>query len=409
MKLLKSVYHWILSWTGSVFYGKPSREMFVIGVTGTKGKSTTLEMINTVLKKAGKKTALLSSVKKEINGEVKKNNSSNTMPGRWSLQKFLYKSFRAGCQYVLVEVTSQGVVQHRHKFIDWDGAVFLNLHPEHIESHGSYENYREAKLDFFRYLSKSKKNKKYFFVNKEDSESARFGKVGENINNGKVTFFSRDDVYRQAEEIKEEKNPDWLKADFNLDNLAAATAVTKSISIDNEIIWNAFSEFNGVEGRMDFVQHKPFKVLVDYAHTPDSLRDLYRNLRELNSFKENSNLICVFGSAGGGRDKWKRPELGKVAGSYCDKIILTSEDPYNEDPESIALDIQKGISETDFDKDKVDIEVDRKKAIKKAIDEANEGDVVSITGIGSQGYFHNSEGKIDWNEKKIVKEILNNK
>lgn len=409
MKLLRSIYHWILSWTGSVFYGKPSREMFVIGVTGTKGKSTTLEMINTVLKKAGKKTALISSIKKEINSEVEKNSSLNTMPGRWSLQKFLHKSFRAGCQYVLVEVTSQGVVQHRHKFIDWDGAVFLNLHPEHIESHGSYENYREAKLDFFRYLSKSKKDKKYFFINKEDSESAKFGKVAENIDKGEVNFFSRDDVYKQAEKIKENKDHDWLKADFNLDNLAAAVAVVKSRSINDEVIWKAFNEFDGVEGRMDFVQYKPFKVLVDYAHTPDSLRDLYRNLRELDDFKEGSNLICVFGSAGGGRDKWKRPELGKVAGSYCDRIILTSEDPYDEDPKSIALDIQKGILESDLSEDNISININRKEAIKKAIKEAEEKDVVAITGIGSQDYFYNSEGKIDWNEKKIVKKVLNDK
>lgn len=409
MKLLRSIYHWILSWTGSVFYGKPSREMFVIGVTGTKGKSTTLEMINTVLKKAGKKTALLSSVKQEIDGDIKKNNSSNTMPGRWRLQKFLHESFRAGCQYVLVEVTSQGVVQHRHKFIDWDVAVFLNLHPEHIESHGSYENYREAKLNFFRYLSKSKKDKRYFFINKEDSESAKFGQVAEDIQNGEVNFFSRDDVYKQAEKIKENKNLDWLKADFNLDNLAAATAVARSRSIDSETIWEAFNEFDGVEGRMDFIQHKPFKVLIDYAHTPDSLRALYRNLRESDDFNDDSNLICVFGSAGGGRDKWKRPELGKVAGSYCNEIILTSEDPYDEDPESIALDIQKGVLESDFSEEKISIDTNRRKAIEKAIREAQKGDTVVITGIGSQGYFHTSEGKIDWDEKEIVKETLSNK
>lgn len=408
MKILRSIYHWLLSWTGSVFYGKPSRDLFVVGVTGTKGKSTTLEMMNAVLKRSGARTALISSVKQEIGGEILEKNSPNTMPGRWSLQRFLRTALKKDCQYALIEVTSQGVVQHRHKFIDWNGAVFLNLHPEHIESHGSYENYLQAKLNFFRYLKNSKNDKKYFFINKNDSEASHFAKATEKTKNKEIIYFTDDDVYRLAEEIKEERDPDWLKADFNLDNMAAARAFSKSINIDDEVIKKAFYNFKGVEGRMDFIQHEPFKVLVDYAHTPDSLGDLYRNLREADDFEDDSRLICVFGSAGGGRDKWKRPELGKVAGNYCDKIILTSEDPYSEEPRKIAEEIKAGIDETDFDESRLSIVIDRKKAIKKAISEAKEGDTVSITGVGSQKYFYGKDGKIPWSEKKIATEALDN-
>ncbi|MEX0689859.1 MAG: Mur ligase family protein, partial [Candidatus Paceibacterota bacterium] len=186
MKVLFSIYHWLLSFTGNLFYKNPSKDLFVVGVTGTKGKTTAVSLMVEIFKKAGKKVDFISSL----------SDFSNTMPGRWSIQRFLKQAVNKGCEYVFIEVTSQGVVQHRHKFIDWDAAVFLNLHPEHIESHGSYENYREAKLKFFRYLNKSKKSFKYFFVNKDDSEASYFIKETEKINNKELTLFSSDDVYK---------------------------------------------------------------------------------------------------------------------------------------------------------------------------------------------------------------------
>ncbi|MEX2436588.1 MAG: UDP-N-acetylmuramyl-tripeptide synthetase [Candidatus Paceibacterota bacterium] len=394
MKVLFSIYHWLLSFTGNLFYKNPSKDLFVVGVTGTKGKTTAVSLMVEIFKKAGKKVDFISSL----------SDFSNTMPGRWSIQRFLKQAVNKGCEYVFIEVTSQGVVQHRHKFIDWDAAVFLNLHPEHIESHGSYENYREAKLKFFRYLNKSKKSFKYFFVNKDDSEASYFIKETEKINNKELTLFSSDDVYKLAQGVKNKKSPDWLKADFNLVNLASAVAVAKSRAIKEEVIINAIENFEGVEGRLQFIQHKPFQVVVDYAHTPDSLRDFYKNLKP-----ENSKLICVLGSAGGGRDKWKRFEMGKVAGNYCDKIILTSEDPYKEDPKRIITDIKKGLLETNMEEKNVLEIINRKDALGRAVSLAEEGDVVVTTGMGSQKYFYGPKGKVDWNEAKILESILEKK
>ncbi|MEX1014518.1 MAG: UDP-N-acetylmuramyl-tripeptide synthetase [Candidatus Paceibacterota bacterium] len=398
MKIIYSIYHFLWAFSGSLFYRNPSKDIFVIGVTGTKGKSTTLELIKSVLEEDNNKVAVMSSIR---------NKTPNTMPGRWEMQKFLKKAVSKNCDYALIEVTSQGVVQHRHKFIDWDGAVFLNLHPEHIEAHGSYEKYKQAKLDFFRYLKKSNKDKKYFFVNKDDKEADDFAGTAKSIKNYQLIYFSSNDVLKITNKIKEEKDPDWLKADFNLVNASAAMSVGIAKSVKIEKIKKAFESFDGVEGRVEYIQHKPFNVVVDYAHTPDSLKELYKNLRNSKDFTQDSKLICVLGSAGGGRDKWKRPEFGKIAASYCDTIILTSEDPYDEDPELIIEDIIKGINK-DGDNNKVIKEIDRKKALKKALSLASEGDIVVSTGMGSQKWFYSKNNKIPWKESKIIKDLLKN-
>jgi UDP-N-acetylmuramoyl-L-alanyl-D-glutamate--2,6-diaminopimelate ligase len=144
MKNIFSIYHFLWAFFGNVFYGFPSRKLFVVGVTGTKGKSTTLELMSAIMEEAGETTAVLSSVTKKIGKHTKRNTTGNSMPGRMEIQKFLYQAKKAKCSHIFIEVTSQGVVQHRHRFIDWNAAVFLNLSKEHIESHGSYDAYRKT-------------------------------------------------------------------------------------------------------------------------------------------------------------------------------------------------------------------------------------------------------------------------
>ena len=180
MRFLKSIYHFFLAWVGALLYGFPSRKIFVLGVTGTKGKSTTLELINAILQSSGKKTALISSIRFKIADDTTKNTSGMSMPGRFALQRFLRKAVRAGCQYALVEVTSQGILQHRHRFIDFDAALFTNLHPEHIEAHGSFENYRAAKVSFFEDVAeRSGKSPKRFFINEADKSAQYFSAVAD--------------------------------------------------------------------------------------------------------------------------------------------------------------------------------------------------------------------------------------
>ncbi|MDI6733976.1 MAG: UDP-N-acetylmuramyl-tripeptide synthetase [Patescibacteria group bacterium] len=419
MANLKSFYHLILAFLGSVIFRCPSRRLFMVGVTGTKGKSTVIELINAILEKAGKKTALFSSVRKKICDRESKNISGNTMPGRFVIQEFLREAVKAKCEYALIEVTSQGVLQHRHKFIDWDAAIFINLAPEHIEAHGSFEKYRDAKVEFFKYLNKSKKEIKYFFINEEDSNHHYFEEVVKNVPGGKIIFFSRErfikeDLWSHYDLNSKESRcliGEWLVADFNLENASAAVAFARSRNINWNIIKEALENFKGVPGRLEFVQKSPFAVVIDYAHTPDSLKKVYETL-EPSSFSPRSvgKMICVLGSAGGGRDKWKRAEMGKIAATYCDKIILTNEDPYDENPADILKQIENGFLEAPRSRSKPENYfkiLDRRKAIKKAISLAQKGDVVVITGKGSEQFIHLERGKkISWNERKTVEGAL---
>ncbi|MBI2591749.1 MAG: UDP-N-acetylmuramyl-tripeptide synthetase [Candidatus Brennerbacteria bacterium] len=408
---LKSFYHLALAWLGNLIYRNPSRKLFVLGVTGTKGKSTVLELINAMLESAGKKTALLSSIRIKISLDSDKNTSGNTMPGRFFIQRFLRRAADAGCKFALIEVTSQGVLQHRHRFIKWDAALVTNIAPEHIEAHGSFENYLKAKTDFFNEASKSKQQP-LFFINKEMSQQEYF--IEACHGKGIQYFFSRDDFVREELgksydlETKKDRRlvSDWLMADFNLENAAAATAVAKVIGISWPVIKQTLESFKGVSGRLEYVQKKPFGAVIDYAHTPDSLEKVYQHLKVKN-LKLKTKLLCVLGSAGGGRDKWKRPLMGKIAAQYCDYIVLTDEDPYDENSFKIISEIKSGITDAGFPAPNLFEVLNRREAIKKAISLAKKNDVVVMTGKGSEPWLHLAKGKkIPWNEKEVVEGIL---
>ncbi|MEK9183935.1 MAG: Mur ligase family protein, partial [Patescibacteria group bacterium] len=251
------IYHWLWSFFAALFCDFPSRNIFVLGVTGTKGKSTVLELTAFILEKAGKKVAVSSSLR---NGE-----SSMTMPGRFFLQRFLKKAVVGKCDYALIEVTSQGVSQSRHRFIKWDAVIFTNLSPEHIEAHGSFDNYKKAKLDFFRYAGSG--FSKLFIINKDDASSKDFIDA---VGGGKIILYEKSDLFSN------------LIGDFNKYNIGAAVAFAESRGIAGDIIKEAVGEFSGISGRMEFLKKEPFAVVLDYAHTPDSLRKVYEALREKN-------------------------------------------------------------------------------------------------------------------------------
>ncbi|OGM91059.1 hypothetical protein A3A20_00485 [Candidatus Wolfebacteria bacterium RIFCSPLOWO2_01_FULL_45_19] len=400
MSFLRRAYHFTLAFLGALVYRFPSRKIFVLGVTGTKGKSTVLELISAIFEEAGKKTALLSSVRVKIGKDSAKNKSSTTMPGRFFIQKFLRRAVGTGCEYALIEVTSEGIEQFRHRFISFDAALVTNLHPEHVEAHGSFENYRNAKVSFFEYVSRSRKKKVRFFINEEDAHRDYFMAVARDIESvvlfGREQFIENEVGARYTLKAMGDHGVvgDWLRANFNLENAAAAVAFARSQGIDWSVIAATFKKFKGLPGRLEFIQHKPFTVVIDYAHTPDSLRKVYETLSN-----ENSKLICVLGAAGGGRDKWKRPEMGKIASQYCSEIILTNEDPYDEVPEKVLEDIEGGFPGA-VNYRKI---MDRKEAIRAALKSVKKGDTIIITGKGSEIWMRVAGGKkIPWNEKKVV-------
>jgi len=376
---LKKTYHFVLAWLGSVVYRNPSRDIFVLGVTGTKGKSTVTELINAIMEAAGKRTAIVSSVRFKVGSQEKENRTGMTMPGRFFIQKFLREAVDKDCQYAFVEVTSQGVVQYRDRFINFDAGLFTNLQPEHIEAHGSFANYRGSKLSFFRNIGLySKKPSKAFFINSGATDNQMFADVVNGL--GRIIFYNKEDLVKMKWKIK-------LLGEFNLENIAAAVSFCRSQNIDWDIIKNVIENFDGVPGRLEFVQKVPFSIIIDYAHTPDSLEKVYKAVKKNNSSrKSRGKMICILGCAGGGRDSWKRPVMGEIASKYCDEIFLTNEDPFDDDPELIIDQIAEGVRNSSYNK-KFNKIIDRKDAIKEAVLSAKKGDVIIVTGKGSESYM----------------------
>ena len=403
---LLSWYHLFLAFLGALIYGFPSKKLKVIGITGTKGKSTVVELTGVILEESGYKVASLSSIKFKIDRKEWPNKLKMTMPGRFKIQRFLRKAVKTGCQYAILEVTSEGILQHRQRFIDFDVALFTNLSPEHIERHGSFEKYRQAKGKLFEQCQKN------HIINLDDKSAEYFlgFKANRKLGYGLKISNSNSIIAKNSQTLNDRikfsiKNTEFnlaLSGEFNIYNSLAAVCIGLSQGIDLEVSKKALEKVKGIPGRMETVMEKPFKVIVDYAHTPDSLEKVYQTV---SSFQlPTSNLICVLGSCGGGRDKWKRPEMGKTAAKYCEKIILTNEDPYDEDPFQIINEIEQEIHGIEY----VYKILDRRKAIRKALELAKESDVVIITGKGCEPWMCLADGrKIPWDDRKIVKEEYN--
>jgi UDP-N-acetylmuramoyl-L-alanyl-D-glutamate--2,6-diaminopimelate ligase len=421
---LLNQYHFLLAFLGSVLYRFPSKKLRVIGVTGTKGKTTVVYLAGKILEEAGFKVGWISSATLKIGEKEWLNPYHMTMPGRFLIQKFLREMVNAGCQYALIEVTSEGIKQFRHKFIDFNTAAFTNLAPEHIEAHKGFEKYRAAKGELFQVtkgihiINLDDENTEYFL---QFPSQKKFGySINDNLKieslkinwklkmeNWKFIKVSDVNVSSVGINFKVENTSFHLNllAGFNVYNSLAAICIGLSQGISLDVCKKALEKIKYIPGRMEFINEgQNFVVIVDLAHTPDSFEKVFKLVNEM----PHNRIISVFGAAGGGRDKWKRPELGKIAAHYSDYIILTNEDSYNENPSQILSEIKSGIINSQFPIRNLYEIIDRREAIRKSLSLAKEKDIVLILGKGTEQTIVIGSEKILWDDREVAREEIKN-
>lgn len=421
------LYHGLVNYFFSLITNFPSKKIITIGITGTKGKTTTTYLAYNILQSLGIKTCLISSDYLAIKNDIKENPERLTMPGRGYIHRFLKKAVNQGCEIAIIEVTSEGLMQNRHWGLDFDIAVFLNLHPEHIEHHGSFLAYRNAKGKLFQALSKSKTRKSFrnisikktIIVNSNDPESDYFLSfpAEKKITYGltttinsmhlkpeKVKFTSKGTSF-DLSDIKFQTN---LLGKINLLNTLAVLAILKALEIPLKSAVKPLKEFKGMPGRLEVYQHKGAKIIIDYAHTPDSLEEVCKLVLEI--FKPKK-LLLLIGAAGGIRDKWKRPVMGEKGIMYANELVITNEDPYDEEPISIMRSIEFGVKKylAEFGIEKpYQIIEDRGKAIEYLIQKAEKRDVVLITGKGNEKEIMTKNGPVSWSDREKVISLIKN-
>lgn len=398
-KFFQPYYHLLLAVVGTTIYRKPSRHLYVIGVTGTKGKSSTTEFVNSILEASGKKTAILSTIRFKIGDTSHPNKYKMTMPGRFFTQKFLRDAADAHCDYAVIEMTSEGARFFRHIGVELDALIFTNLSPEHIESHGSFEKYKKAKLRLVEHLAKSKKPSRVSIANTDNKHGFSFliHTVEKNLGYSlKDVAITNETSTVSTITYKDTEITIPLPGRFNISNALAALTLGSELGINVETMKHGIESLKQIRGRVERVEcGQDFSVIIDYAHTDDSLRKLYEAFT-------STRKIAVLGSTGGGRDTWKRPVLGKIADENCDEIIVTNEDPYDEDPMKIINEVASGVtSHTPH------LIIDRREAIAYALSRAQTGDTVLISGKGTDPYIMGQNGtKEIWDDATVAREEL---
>ena len=388
------------------FYNNPSRKFKLIGITGTKGKTTTTFMIKEILEKAGKKVGLIGTVATYINGK-KIEDSDRTTPECLELQKLFSKMVEEKVEYVVMEVSSQSLKLHRVDGCNFDLVAFTNFSEDHIseKEHPNMQDYFESKLKLFNMC-------KTGFVNIDDLHGNKIPKLfpeneitGYGIDNY-GNFLAKDITITNSYvdfKVKLTDRNERVKVDipgrFTVYNALCAICICKKIGIDSETIKTALEKIK-VPGRSEMVENKlEIPIMIDYAHSPESLESI---LRAVKSYTRG-RVISVFG-CGGDRDTRKRPIMGEISGKVADYTIITSDNPRTEEPEKIVKQIEEGIAKT---KGKYETIVDRTQAIEKAIKMANKNDIIVLAGKGHEPYQEINGVKYPFDERIIVKEIIN--
>ncbi len=399
----KNYYHLAQAVFACVTFGFPGKRLRIIGVTGTNGKTTTTQFIARILTESGKKVAMASTINFQIGEKSWVNDSKFTTMSPWKLQKFLHDAVNERCEYAVIETSSHALDQNRVWGIPYEIAVMTNVTREHLDYHKTMEQYREAKCRLFRRAKERVVNL--------DMEDPMFY-CG--TNSKTVTYSTKNP---QAALLASDITLDFKGTEFvvdgahfhlnipglfNIENALAALGVARILDIDSGVAQKALASVMGVPGRMELVPN-PMNadILIDYAVTPDAFEKLYASILPLKI--PGSQIIHVFGACGE-RDRGKRPQLGEIASSYADIIILTNEDPFYEDPEQIIDDIEKGVTKK---KDKNYFRIfDRRAAIHKALSLAEIGDIVLVTGKGAEVTMALGDVRIPWSERQVIEEEL---
>lgn len=387
------------------FYNNPSRKFRLIGVTGTKGKTTTTFMIKEILERAGYKVGLIGTIATYINGKMI-SESSRTTPESIELQKIFAQMVEAGVEYVVMEVSSQSLKLNRVDGCDFNIAVFTNFSEDHISAneHPDMKDYFESKLKLFKMCDNG-------IINVDDLQVSKIPKLFPDSN---IMTYGIDNYCQMLAKdititnsyvdfrVKVSDKNERVKVDipgrFSVYNALAAICVAKKIGVPSDKVIEALAEIK-VPGRSEMVPNKrEIPIMIDYAHSPESLQNI---LSAVKSYTKG-RVISVFG-CGGDRDKTKRPIMGEISGKIADFTFITTDNPRTESPEEIVKEIEDGIKKT---KGKYKVVVDRKEAIKEAINMANKQDIIVLAGKGHEPYQEINGKKYPFDERIIVKEII---
>ena len=393
-----------LSVLAANYYGNPSDDIQLIGITGTNGKTTVATLLYKLFKKAGFKVGLLSTVKILIDNKEYK--ATHTTPDSLTINRYLKEMVDEGIEFCFMEVSSHGIDQMRTRNLNFKGAVFTNLSHDHLDYHKDFAAYRDVKKMFFDQLPKNA-----FALTNSDDKNGKY--MLQNTKAKKYTYALKSIADYKSQVLENQFNglllkingqELWVKliGNFNAYNLLAIYAVADLLGLENLEILQLMSELESVDGRFQYVVSKNnITAIVDYAHTPDALKNILETINAIRS--KNEDLITIIG-CGGDRDVTKRPKMGNIAASLSSKVIFTSDNPRSENPATIIESMEKGVSGENFNKT-LSI-ADRKQAIKTACQLAKNGDIILIAGKGHETYQEINGKRIDFDDYKIINELL---
>lgn len=392
----------------SARYGHPARNLRVIAITGTNGKTTTANYVNEILKQAGYTTAMFTTAVIELAGKATINDLNATVATTGHMQSFFSKAKKARVDFVILEVTSHSLDQHKFDGVPIEVAVMTNLTQDHLDYHKTMEGYAAAKSKLFanspRYIVLNRDDEWYEYFNHFEASAQKMTYGEHDEAEAKIT---RTKLYKKGSEAEvvfdhqtKLELATYLPGKYNITNMTAAAAVCYLLGVSVNDIVSGAANLEAIPGRFERIAIKaPYDVIVDYAHTPDALEKLLETVQSITK----NRVILVFGACGE-RDAIKRPIMGEIAARLADRIILTDEESYDEDPNKIRQEIYKGIEDAGASAKTTEL-ADRREAIKKAMDIATKGDSVVITGMGHEQFRIINGEKLPWNDGDVVREL----